>query len=133
MITFRNSAPTTAPTNEPRPPSRLAPPSTAAAMLVSVKLKPALGSPIWTWASEEQAAERGGEGGDEEGPDEQVGDAHAAAGGGFLVETHRACRQAARASGTARRRRATAITTSDDQRHRHETDAVEHACRPARS
>ena len=51
MITFRNSAPTTAPMNEPRPPSRLAPPSTAAAMLVSVKLKPALGSPTWTWAA----------------------------------------------------------------------------------
>jgi hypothetical protein len=36
MITFRNRAPTTAPMNEPRPPKRLAPPSTAAAMLVSV-------------------------------------------------------------------------------------------------
>ena len=45
MITLRNSAPTTAPTNDPRPPSRLAPPSTAAAMLVSVKLSPEVGSP----------------------------------------------------------------------------------------
>ncbi len=79
MITFRKSAPTTAPTNDPRPPSRLAPPSTAAAMLVSVKLKPAFGIAGLDLGEQEQAAERGGEGSDEEGPDEQVGDAHAAA------------------------------------------------------
>ena len=61
MITLRNSAPTTAPMNEPRPPSRLAPPSTAAAMLVSVKLKPAFGSPICTWAARKKPPDRGGE------------------------------------------------------------------------
>ena len=36
ITTLRNNAPTTAPMNDPRPPNRLAPPSTAAAMLVSV-------------------------------------------------------------------------------------------------
>ena len=79
MMTFRNSAPTSAPMNEPRPPSRLAPPSTAAAMLVSVKLRPAVGSPTWTWAARKKPPMRRGERRDEERPHEQVADADAAA------------------------------------------------------
>ena len=35
-VSVKNSAPSTAPTNEPRPPVSAAPPRTAAAMLVSV-------------------------------------------------------------------------------------------------
>ena len=35
-VSVKNSAPNSAPTNEPRPPVSAAPPSTAAAMLVSV-------------------------------------------------------------------------------------------------
>src|SRR5581483_3630877 len=53
----RKTAPRTAPTNEPRPPARLAPPSTAAAMLCSVKLVPVLGfpSPTPCWTAQKKA------------------------------------------------------------------------------
>ena len=50
MIRSKKSAPITAPTNEPRPPRKLAPPTMQAAMLVSVNVLPAFGSPIWTCA-----------------------------------------------------------------------------------
>ena len=56
MISERKSAPITAPTYEPFPPRRLAPPSTAAAMLVSAKPEPTRASPIPTWAMRKNPA-----------------------------------------------------------------------------
>src|SRR6266568_6779918 len=46
-----NPAPSRVPTNVPRPPSRLVPPSTTAVMLLSVYPSPWAGSPIPSWAS----------------------------------------------------------------------------------
>ena len=93
MIMLRNSAPITAPMNDPRPPSRLAPPSTAAAMLVSVKLNPDVGSPTLHLGGEEESTDRGAERGDEERSDEQEPDPNTAARRRLLVEPHRARRE----------------------------------------
>ena len=58
-------------------------------MLVSVKLVPIVGSPMPTWAARKNDRQRGGEGGEEERPDEQVADADTPAGGRDLVEPDR--------------------------------------------
>ena len=73
---------------------------------------------------EEEAADRRGEGGDEERPHEQVADPHAAAVGRLLVEAHGPRRQPARRAvqpdvGGER------DDDDDDERDRHEADAVE--------
>jgi len=52
----RKSAARSAPTNDPRPPARLAPPRTAQAMLSSEKPMSRIGEPIWTWAARKSPA-----------------------------------------------------------------------------
>ncbi len=50
LISVRKNAASNVPKNDPFPPPRLAPPSTAAAMLSSASL-PMIGEPIWTSAA----------------------------------------------------------------------------------